>query len=550
MVDSGTRAVGRFLVAAVQFEPLFGNPPENRKRMIQWAVEAAKQGAKLIVFPEMCTSGYVWSHRSEITSFTETIPGPTTESLASVARAHSVYIVAGLPEVDPLTRKYYNTAVLVGPDGIVGKYRKTHLYAPDLRWACEGDLDIPVFKTPLGRIALLICMDAMYFEPARIAAVRGADIVAFPTNWVGETNSPPSSTWRLRAAENGVYWVAANRWGTERGIQFTGGTTVIDPYGRTDQWLLTGDGLILSWVALPVERSMVKRRRPEAYDDLVLPPMTWNEEEVLSLPPPGTFDLLVVQHPFSSGSARPPQIVAQLRRTLSWATDGQSGIPRLVVLAGIEAALPTSDFQDLLEELCVVATEGNAFLAVALSRGKEDQTEPAVFLLGPEGMMGSCHPVHAGPGPAQTDFRTFDLPFARVGMLTGEDAVFPESYRILSRRGADIIVVTSTGECASLEPWAMRIWARENDVVLAAAVPDKAGGSLIYHHKSIDEHASPQDGRLLVQRLDPDLLRAVRQKRHLRRLQPRWYDVLRKKGERIPSKEQSDEVSLLHEEAL
>lgn len=537
-------------MAAVQFEPLFANPAENRMRMTQWAVEAAGKGAKLIVFPEMCTCGYIWDDRREIAPFTETVPGPTTESLASVARTYHVYIVAGLPEVDPLTGKFYNTAVLIGPDGLVGKYRKTHLYAPDLRWACEGDLDIPVFKTPLGRIGLLICMDAMYFEPVRIAAVRGADIVAFPTNWVGETNNPPSSTWRLRAAENGVYWVAANRWGMERGARFTGGTAVIDPDGRADQWLLSGDGLILSRVSLPVERPVLERRRPEAYDDLVLPPMTWNEEEVLPLPPPGTFDLLVVQQPFSHGAGRPEEIGAHLRRALSRTGGGQSGIPRLVVLPGMEAARPATDSRDLLEELCAVAAEGNAFLAVALSRGGEDQGGAAVFLLGPEGVLGSCRPVHAGPDPGEAVFRTFDLPFARVGMLSGEDAVFPESYRILSRRGADVVVVSSTGGCARPEPWAMRIWARENDVMLAAAVPAEGGGSLIYHHKRVDEHAGHQEGRLLVQRLNPDLLQAVRQKRHLRRLQSRWYDVLRQKGERIPGKEQSGGASLLREEAI
>src|SRR5258708_12673734 len=88
---------------------------------------------------------------------------------------------------------------------------------------------MPVWETPLGRLAGLICMDAMYFEAARIPALRNADVLLFPTNWLEE--KCPSSWWMARAFENGVYFIAANRYGLERGVQFSGGSCFLVPYG-------------------------------------------------------------------------------------------------------------------------------------------------------------------------------------------------------------------------------------------------------------------------------------------------------------------------------
>ena len=143
------------------------------------------------------------------------MPGPTTQRFAEIAADHDCWIVVGLAEVDPETGIYYNSAVLIGPEGPVGLYRKTHAYISEPKWAKDGDLGLPVFDTPIGRIAMTICMDACYPETARVPALAGADVICFPTNWLSEKS--PSPSWMARAAENGVYLIAANRYGLERG---------------------------------------------------------------------------------------------------------------------------------------------------------------------------------------------------------------------------------------------------------------------------------------------------------------------------------------------
>ncbi len=124
--------------------------------------------------------------REEVAPFVEPIPGPTTDRFQVLAEQYGCYIALCLPEVDHATDIYYNGMALIGPEGIVGTYRKIHSYISEPRWARDGDLGMPVWDTPLGRLSALICMDAMYFESARIPALHGADVLLFPTNWLEE----------------------------------------------------------------------------------------------------------------------------------------------------------------------------------------------------------------------------------------------------------------------------------------------------------------------------------------------------------------------------
>ncbi|GBD19501.1 (R)-stereoselective amidase [bacterium HR27] len=138
------------------------------------------------------------------------MPGPTTECFAALAREHGCYLVVGLPEVDPRTGIFYNSAVLIGPSGVLGVYRKTHSFISEPKWAKDGDRGLPVWETELGRLGILICMDADYFEPARLLALQGADVLCFPTNWLLEKG--PGASWMARALENSCYLVAADRY--------------------------------------------------------------------------------------------------------------------------------------------------------------------------------------------------------------------------------------------------------------------------------------------------------------------------------------------------
>jgi predicted amidohydrolase len=518
-------------VAAVQFESRLGDLDGNRLRMLEWAEEAAANGAKLIVFPEMATSGYIFENRQEIAPYVEPIPGPTTELFQTLAEKYSCYLVTGLPEVDPLTGVFYNSAVLVGPEGVVGRYRKTHLFAADPRWAREGNEGIPVFSTEIGRICMLICMDAMYFEPSRIAALQGADIIAFPTNWVGNSNNPPSKTWALRARENGLYWVAANRWGQERGAQFTGGSAVIGPEGEIQNWKLSGDGIVYGTLQPHTSRKgkILEFRRPKAYHDLLLHPYLWKEGSTRPLPSQVPYEVFVAQ---LSNHGTLEQWQSNVTKWLDVLKNPSGHMNRLLVfpemnITGEENTENRLEFYQ--NALHSIASKYGMYVVATVPQTIEGHIIPTAILIGPEGCIGAYQQVHGDSlgrgGSGHSGFCTFELPFARIGLLTGGDAEFPESYRILAKQGADLIAVSASGT-ETYHSWMQRIWAHENDVVIAVAEPHGSGRSLLFLHRQVDSEGQPDREEVLSGSFSPEMTSLARSRPFLRRLKNGLYDTL------------------------
>jgi predicted amidohydrolase len=252
----------RYRVAAIQYEPALGEKERNLTDLLRLTEEAAQQGARLIVHPEMTTTGYCWLSREEIAPFVEPLPGPTTERFSHLAARYDCYIATSLPEVDPATNVYYNSLALIGPAGLLGVYRKVHSYISEPRWARDGDLGFPVWDTPLGRLGGVICQDASFFEATRLLALRGADVLLFPTNWLDE--KCPSGWWMARAFENGCYFIAADRYGLERGVQFSGGSCIINPDGTLQAYRDDGEGIVYGEIDLQLCRD--KRWGPPAED--------------------------------------------------------------------------------------------------------------------------------------------------------------------------------------------------------------------------------------------------------------------------------------------
>jgi predicted amidohydrolase len=192
--------------------------------------EAATAGAELLVLPECAIPGYMFDSADEALPFAEEIPGPTTETLERECRRLGLHVVCGLLERDGDSLR--NTAVLVGPDGLIGTYRKTHL--PFLgvdRFVIPGDT-LPVFETPLGRIGIEICYDLRFPEVTRTLALKGADIVAHPTNFPMAAKIQTELITVARAAENRIYLLTANRVGKERWGEFCGWSQIVDPFGK------------------------------------------------------------------------------------------------------------------------------------------------------------------------------------------------------------------------------------------------------------------------------------------------------------------------------
>ena len=217
-------------VAVAQTEPKLGEKKRNLEVCLGRLEEAAAAGAQLLVLPECAIPGYMFDSGDEAMPYAEEIPGPTTEALAEACRRLDVYAVCGLLERDGDV--IHNAAVLVGPESLIGSYRKTHL--PFLgvdRFVVPGE-ELPVFETPLGRIGLEICYDLRFPEVTRTLALKGADIVAHPTNFPMAAKVQTEVITLARAAENRVYLLTANRVGKERWGEFCGWSQIVDPFGK------------------------------------------------------------------------------------------------------------------------------------------------------------------------------------------------------------------------------------------------------------------------------------------------------------------------------
>jgi predicted amidohydrolase len=223
-------------VAVVQMDCVMGAKEANVKKTLDKIAEAAASGAKLIVLPEMITSGYIFNTREEVAALAEEIPGgDTVKAWEAAAKEKDVYIVSGILEA--AGDRFYNAAVLIGPDGFIGKFRKMHLWDEDKVWVEPGDLGIPVFYTPIGRIAMIICYDMWFCEMWRIAAMKGADIVCVPTNWL-KIDSLPEDIQSMApymamvaANTNSMFVACADRVGFERGTTFPGLSLIVGPGG-------------------------------------------------------------------------------------------------------------------------------------------------------------------------------------------------------------------------------------------------------------------------------------------------------------------------------
>jgi len=231
-------------VAVLQFDPQCGaqHCAGNLARGLVLAEQAVAGGANLLVLPELANTGYSYRNRQEAFELAESVPdGPSVRRWMEFARRHGVYLAAGLAERDG--DQLYDTAVLVGPEGFVGKYRKAHLWNQEKLWFTAGNLGFPVFDTPIGRIGLMICWDVWFPEVPRLLAMQGADIICSLNNWVwtppplfDETGKCMASYLTIGAAHvNNVFIAAANRIGTDRGDRFLGCSLI----AGTSGWPLT-----------------------------------------------------------------------------------------------------------------------------------------------------------------------------------------------------------------------------------------------------------------------------------------------------------------------
>ncbi len=266
---------------------------KNLKKAQNLIAEAASRGANMIALPELFSSLYFCRNEKDDDAFkhAEKINGYTNTALAACAKQHEIVLIGGSIFEKTDDEQYFNTSAVFGPEGeMLGTYRKTHIpHDPgfyEQNYFEKGDTGVRVFDTPLGKIAVLICYDQWFPEAARIAALKGAEILFYPTA-IGDPKLPPidaaipedfETMWRSvqigHAAANNVYVATINRVGTEGKTTFWGGSFVASPTATLlakadDREQIVYADCDLSYVKKVQDAwRLLLERRPEMYGDL------------------------------------------------------------------------------------------------------------------------------------------------------------------------------------------------------------------------------------------------------------------------------------------
>ncbi len=220
----------KFNVAMCQFRPVLLNRDANLQKMLDMADTV---DADLLVFPELCTSGYVFDQQEEVRSVAEDyLQGPTATAFKKLAKQKNCAYVIGFPEID--NGQFYNSSMMVCPDGNIHLYRKIHLFNEEKRWFSEGNLGFNVFTLKNNvKVGMMICFDWYFPESARTLMLKGAQIIAHPSNLVMPWCQQAMLT---RCLENRVFGITCNRIGNEvnksRDFYFTGKSQVVSTMGE------------------------------------------------------------------------------------------------------------------------------------------------------------------------------------------------------------------------------------------------------------------------------------------------------------------------------
>lgn len=261
-------------IGFVQLAPVLGDLPATLSTIDRLL---AGVEADLLVLPELCNSGYNFRSHREAWETSESIAdSPFLRHLESICRQRRMNMVSGFNERDGT--RLYNAAVLVGPQGVIGRYRKLHLFLNEKDHFQPGDAGLPLFDIGLCRVGILVCFDWIFPETWRVLALKGADVICHPSNLVlpglAQRGVP------IHALMNRIYVVTGNRVGTEGDLTYTGRSLVADPLGNVLVEASAGGeevGIAEIDVALARNKQVTPRndiladRRPEEYARLCRP---------------------------------------------------------------------------------------------------------------------------------------------------------------------------------------------------------------------------------------------------------------------------------------
>jgi predicted amidohydrolase len=266
-----------FKLALAQISCKRGNKAQNLKKIEETVIAARGQGAELVIFPELAVTGY--TIRDQSYELAETIPGASTITLAKIAKRTRTHIVFGLPELSEKTQAtIYNSAVMVGPKGLIGKYRKmylpTHSVFEEKRYFRPG-YEAAAFDTDLGRIGLMVCYDVFFPEVSRLVRLQGARLIVCISASPAIRRVYFETLTTARAIENTTFFAYVNLVGIEDGLQFCGGSRLIGPQGKLlakatsdDEDLVIGEVDYADMRSVETFVPTLRDLRPELFDKL------------------------------------------------------------------------------------------------------------------------------------------------------------------------------------------------------------------------------------------------------------------------------------------
>ena len=463
------KADGEVKVALIHAAIAWNDKEYNVKKLLSLNEEAARNGAKIIVNPELAVSGYSFSSKFEIASQLETIPGPVTDQFCELAQRYQAYIAMGMPEYDQKTGVSYNAAAFIGPEGkVLGRARKFVPVFNENLWSARGNLPVLVCDTAYGKVGVIICADVYWYKLSRVAALKGAGLLLVLTTWPPLCH-PPERHLRARALDNGFYLLACNRTGIDKSLDCTQGRSfVISSDGLIEGEIQAADDAIC-YGAVPLHngkfestsiQQRLEARRPKFYTDIALDTYTYfDPDALLQLPVPKPFNAASLQ--FRPCSLQPEEnrqkMLSLLDQAMEMAEESNQEL-KLVVFPELsttgllrdqdEAAQVAEEIPGTTVDLLVqTAREKKVYIVWGMAERDDNSFYNTAVLIGPEGVLGKYRKIHLTDldqkwaKPGENEFFSCDLPCARVGLLFGHDLMFPESTECLAKRGVDLLCV-------------------------------------------------------------------------------------------------------------
>jgi len=451
----------RFRAAAVQTLAKLGDFDFNIALATAYVEDAVRQGAELIVFPECMDTGYLFDSPEHCRELAETLTeGPFVKALAALSRKHGVYIASGITEWDPAKEKIFNTGIMFDRKGDVAcHYHKQFLATHDQNWFAFGERGCPVVDTDLGKIGLLICFDGRIPEIFRAMTMQGAEVIVDMANFFAMDQA---DMWGpARSYENGVWLVAATKAGYERSIYYPGGSMIVDPKGRVlSKVPYDTHGLSIATIDLDAaaDKSIytandkVADRRPETYGIMALPyektPVYGVADRPL-IPSKSVTKVAAVQMhvtPECSVAEVLDMVDHTAKLGAKVITLPEYAFSAQYILTPAEAAAAADQAAANLAAVAKISARYGCLIAAPIVERAAAGLYVTTVLIGPDGKeIGRYRKTHLTAeehkwAVAGFDYPVFDTPFGRIGVMSGYDAVFPETSRCLAIGAADIIL--------------------------------------------------------------------------------------------------------------